>query len=208
MAEPFKPADVEYLKRHHANKSVEELAQRFDTDAATVTAKLRELGLVADEQARPVLSDPTLDTFEKGIQALYKEKFDAAAKHFREVVESSDQPELQDRARQHLAVCEARTADAGKDEDDPYLKAVMLKNEGDLDEALSAAKDAGKKGDERVLYLQASIHSLGGRLAEARKALDEAIRAEPKNRVYAYHDPDFAALRESGEHSGDLFDVS
>jgi tetratricopeptide (TPR) repeat protein len=208
MAETFSTADVEYLKRHHTNKSVEELAQRFDTDASTVHAKLRELGLVSEEQVRPVLSDPSLGAFEKGLQALYKGKYEAAAKQLREVVESSDQTELQDRARQHLAICEARLKEASGEADDPYLSAVILKNDGDLDGALEAAKSAGKAGDDRVEYLEASIHALEGRLAEARKALDAAIRTDPKNRVYAYHDPDFTALRESPEHAGKLFEVS
>lgn len=209
MGHTFQDSEIQYLKRYAGTKTPEELAQRFDTDTETVTDKLRELGLVVGEAPdNPVLSDPALESFEKGYEALYKAKHKAAVKHFEKVVEETDQIELVARARQLLTICrEHLDESSSEDEPDPYLEAVMVKNQGDLDRALKIVNKEDKKLESaRFAYLAASIHALAERPDEAAEALTRAIELEPKNRVYAYHDPDFAALREHDEHQG-LFDV-
>ena len=61
-------------------------------------------------------------------------------------------------------------------------------------------KDKRADKDERFAYLVASIHSLEGRADEAAEVLQKAIRSNEENRVHAFHDPDFAPLRDSETH--------
>lgn len=210
MGHTFQDSEIEYMKRYAGTKSPEELAQRFDTDAETVLAKLQELGLVGgDAPENPVLTDPALGTFEKGYKALYGGKYEAAIKHLEKVLEETDQLELVARARQLLDICREQLGDGGdaEDEADAYLQAVMRKNRGDLDGALKIVeKEDGKLSSGRFAYLAGSIHALADRSDEAKEALTRAIELDAKHRVLAYHDPDFAILRENDEHE-ELFNV-
>ena len=207
MGHTFQDSEIEYMKRYGGTKTPEELAQRFDTDIETVTAKLRELGLGGGGAAeKPVLSDPALGSFEKGHEALYDGKYKAAVKHFEKVLEDSDQMELIARARQLLGICREHLGDEPEDESDAYLRAVMHKNRGNLDEALEIVKKEDKKLESpRFAYLAASIHALAQRTDEAMETLARAIELDSKNRVYAYHDPDFAILREN-DQAEELFE--
>jgi tetratricopeptide (TPR) repeat protein len=199
MSHTFSKSDLEYLKRYGGQKSPEDLAQRFDTDAATVLAKLRELGLAPRETASQRHRDPALGTFEDAMKALYERRFDQAAELFEKVVAETDQMDLAARARQHLAACRSRLVQGdGATDGDPFLRAVLLKNHGRLKEALEIAETHAHRDqqDDRYIYLAASVHALAARPQEAREALARAIQLNPKNRVYAFHDPDFAAVRE------------
>lgn len=206
MGHTFQDSEIEYLKRYGGTKTPEELAQRFDTDVDTVAAKLRELGLGGVAE-KPVLSDPALGSFEKGHKALYDGKYEAAVKHFEKVLGESDQMELIARAKQLLGICRKHLGDAPEDESDAYLRAVMRKNQGDLDGALEIVQKEDKKLESpHFAYLAASIHALAQRADDAMETLSRAIELDSKNRVYAYHDPDFAILREN-DQAEELFDV-
>lgn len=191
--------DVNYLKRFGPSKKLAELAKRFGTDAETVRAKLAELKVSAKDGAGRG-PDPQLAEFEAGVKALYKGKWAEAEKRLGSVVEKSDLLELTSRARQFLRVAKARAAEAAPAEAEPYVKAVFLKNQGDLAGALEVCREKGGR-DERFYYLAASIHALSDRQADAVKALGKAIEANPVNRVHAFHDPDFAELRKRQEHA-------
>lgn len=207
MAKEWSSKEITYLKRYAETKEVAELAQRMEADEAEVRAKLADLGLSAkdgDAQKSRLGNEPLLESYEKGLQALYGGKHAEAEKLLTKVIEECDQPELSERARQILAAARA-PKDDGPETDDPFLLAVYQKNRGNYSEALEIAKKGGRSGkDERFAYLEASIHALEDRLDDAAGALDKAIELNRKNRVHAFHDPDFAALRESDEHS-DVF---
>lgn len=194
--------DVNYLKRFAPTKKIAELAKRFGTDAETVRAKLAELKVSAKQDAAGAGRgpDPQMEDFEAGLKALYKGKWAEAEKRLTAVIEKSDLPQLVGRARQYLRTAQTRAAEATPGEEEPYVKAVFLKNRGDLAAALEICREAGGK-DERFLYLAASIHALSDRPADAVKALGKAIEANPVNRVHAFHDPDFAELRKRQEHA-------
>ncbi|MEM9555056.1 MAG: hypothetical protein AAGC60_12415 [Acidobacteriota bacterium] len=194
MDKLWSKTEITYLKRHHESSSVDDLAQRFHTDADTVRAKMQELGLVAGPGGSGV-DDEALAAFGEGVEHLHAQTWQKAADSFRIAVDEAESRHLRDRASQYLAICEQRLADPAELED-RYLAAVLAKNRGDLDGAQSAADEVGDpSADERAAYLQASIHALRGDEDEALAALGTAIELEPKNRVHAYHDPDFEALR-------------
>lgn len=149
--------------------------------------------------------DSSLQAYTEALEALHRKSWAKAAQLFASVVESSDLPEMRERARQYLAACRLQEAQheakAGKkpregDDADPYLRAVVEKNRGDLDAALALCRHGGAdQKDERFAYLAASIHAVQGRIDEAAQALSRAVELSSKNRIHAFHDPDFAELR-------------
>jgi len=194
MQKRWSKAELNHLKRHAASQSVEELAQRFHTDTETVRRKLQEMGL--SDQGAAERADETLEIYTRGLKRLHESDWEEASALFQKIVDESDNRQIADRARQNLAVCQARTAEEAAD-GDPYLRAVFEKNRGNLDAALEICSREGKEAqDERYAYLLASLKALLGEKEAALSHLATAIRLEPKNRIHAYHDPDFDTVRE------------
>jgi tetratricopeptide (TPR) repeat protein len=156
--------------------------------------------------ATPVQSaDPALDALTEGIAALQAGDWAKAVRRFETAIEESDRPEVRDRARQFLTASRLK-AEAGEKakpakegtESDPYLLAVYEKNRGNLKEALEISRKGGRdQKEERFAYLTASILAIDSRWDEATQALTKAIELNPKNRIHAFHDPDFAELRKN-----------
>ena len=156
----------------------------------------------ASKRAAGKGGDPALDAFTKALDAFHKKDWAKAAELFESVLAESDTLELSARARQYLAASRQRIDEArpkGKakqEEGDPFLRAVFEKNRGDSAAALELCRQEGREQkDERFAYLAAAIHASEGRTEEAVQALSRAIELNPKNRVHAFHDPDFADLR-------------
>jgi len=152
--------------------------------------------------APPVVADPALDHFAHGLSALQAKDWKKAIGHLELAVETTDRPDLRDRARQFLNVARQKSGPEGKpakgQEPDPYLQAVYERNRGDLKAALDIAQKGGRdQKDERFAYLAASIHAVENRLEDAAQALAKAVELNPKNRIYAFHDVDFAELRKN-----------
>jgi len=152
-------------------------------------------------------TDPSLEALSQGLAALQAQDWKKAVEHFERAVEQSDQPEVKDRARQFLTVSRQRAQGSAKpagakgaaaEEPDPYLQAVYEKNRGNLTEALEISRKGGQdQKDERFAYLAASIHAVESRWDDAAQALARAVELNPKNRIHAFHDPDFAELRKN-----------
>jgi tetratricopeptide (TPR) repeat protein len=157
--------------------------------------------------------DASIDSFTQGIAALQKKDYAKAAELFATAVAGSDRPEVTDRARQFLAVARQKAEETGGktakgEPEDPYLLAVYEKNRGRLKEALDLSKKGGRdQKDDRFAYLAASIHALENRIEEAAQALAKAVELNPRNRIHAFHDPDFAELRKNRDHRA-LFGLS
>lgn len=201
--------DLGYLKRYASTKTLEELVQRFEVDAADVRAQLAAHDLKTKDgepRDRIRIEGDVLSAFEKGVEALYKGNWKTAVKQFGAVLEEGDPPELAARARQHLSVAERRLAEDG-DDTGPYIQAVYEKNRGDLDAAMKIVKAQKKDDGGRYAYLAASLHALAEDEDQAVAALEKAVEADPKHRVAAYHDPDFTELRENKDHAH-LFGLS
>ncbi len=173
------------------------------TTVAPAPIPRRAPAAIAAAPARP---DPAVEVYEAGIRAMYRQRWAEAAKLFRRVIEGRDggEAELQERAQQQLHICEDKLGgERGRQEEDPFLLAVVRKNAGEYDEALALCTRGGRQSkDERFAYLAASIHALRGEGEEAARFLELAIDLNPKNRVHAFHDPDFQTLRERGALGG------
>jgi tetratricopeptide (TPR) repeat protein len=145
--------------------------------------------------------DPGVDGLEKGLRALYAKKYPQAEKHLAQAAAAAEQSDVASRARRYLAVARERLAKEVTP--DPYLEAVYERNRGNLEVALEICGRGGRTGkDERFAHLAASIHAARGDTDKAAKLLETAIQLDPRNRILAYHDADFAALREHPEHAG------
>lgn len=191
MAKRWQRTELAYLERNVGSLSIDELAQRFNTDPATVTTKIKELGLGVG----PPGAEAALGDYETGLRAMYGGDLERAATAFEAVIAETDSRQLRALARQHLAACHSRLAARDNAaETDPYLTAVFEKNRGNLAAARDLV-DGRTGGDERFSFLAASIHALLGDEKRALGLLEDAIRLEPKNRVHAFNDPDFASLR-------------
>jgi tetratricopeptide (TPR) repeat protein len=207
MAKSWTDQDTNYLKRYARTKTLSALAARFEASDDEMRARLATLGLMTkDGQPRRgagIADDPEMGDYEKGIQALGGGKYDAAAKLFTRVVEASDRPELAARARQHLAAIARLSGGprAGGDQEDAFTRAVYERNRGDYAAALALVEGQKRDDDGRFAYLAASLHALADREAEAVEALRRAVERDPTNRVRAFHDQDFAALRRKRDYA-------
>ena len=205
MAKRWKAEEITYLKRYAKRRTLEELAERFRTDSTEVQSKLTQLGLAAKNSVAPVnlATDPLVKLFEKGVRAFHRGKHEEARKILEEVITGTDIPDLAQRARRYLAVCnEHLQSEKSAEDEDPFLAAVYERNRGNLEGALELCSRGGRQSkDERFAYLAAALHSLKGDLDQAAKFLSLAVEMNPVNRVRALHDSDFAALESDPEHS-------
>lgn len=193
MDKRWSKAEIAHLKRHAESQGTEELAQRFHTDTDTVRRKLEELGLGKADAAAEA-AEAALRDFGQALELLYGGKYEKAAEMLGQIAGNAEDRQLADRARQHLEICRAQSAEANEN-GDPYLRAVFEKNNGNLEQALELCQEQDTADDERYAYLMASIQALAGAEDEALGMLETAIQLEPRNRVHAYHDPDFENLR-------------
>jgi len=144
------------------------------------------------EETKSWYADPQVGRYEAAVKLVQEGKWAKAQKALTAVIDEADVPEVAARARQMLKICEAQADDGKGTAEDPFLEAVYLKNKGQLEAALEICSKSGRQTkDERFAYLAASVHALSDRMDEAAEALKKAVELNPKNRVYAYHDPDF-----------------
>jgi tetratricopeptide (TPR) repeat protein len=117
---------------------------------------------------------------------------------FQQAVEGPERDVAQ-RARVHIAMCDRRLrqeAPALRSADDYYNYAVALINTRKLAEARQHLERALEiaPGADHIHYALALAQALGGDLSGAHENLRRAIEIEPRNRIMARQDADFAPL--------------
>jgi tetratricopeptide (TPR) repeat protein len=154
-----------------------------------------------DYAALPTQARPgQMQCFEEGMRLFHARKFQQARESFRRAMGGPDRA-VTHRAGLHAQMCEQRLESAGPVLNTPeehYNYAVTLINSRDLAGAqkhLRAALGADSTADH-VLYALAACQSLGGDLQAAYENLKRAIDLQPRNRLAARQDPDFAAMAE------------
>ena len=142
--------------------------------------------------------------YERGVQALQRHDFAAAASQFRIVLERyPDERELLERARLYLRVCERETERQPAGPRTPaervYAATVAL-NSGDHAGAFDHLKRALSDDPEsdHAHYTMAVALGMRGRVDEALEHLRNAIGLNPENRNLARQDPDLEAVRRHG----------
>lgn len=139
--------------------------------------------------------------YERGVQALQRHNYPAAADHFRTVLDRyPEERELVERARLYLRVCERETSRQPPTPTTPeervYAATVSL-NSGDHEAALDHLNRALTDDPEsdHAHYIMAVALSMRGRADTALDHLRQAIALNPDNRSLARQDPDLDVLR-------------
>ncbi|MCY3965511.1 MAG: hypothetical protein OXG83_10775 [Acidobacteria bacterium] len=148
------------------------------------------------QDARPGTADSALEDLEAGIALFYEDRVAEARARFEDVVAGGGESRFVIRAKDFLAACERAERSAEGSPDDPFLEAVMARNEGELERTLELCEGKGRDQEDRFVYLAACVRALMGDLEAALDLLTKAVELDPKNRVRAFHDGDFSSLAE------------
>jgi tetratricopeptide (TPR) repeat protein len=176
------------------------------------TATQSEKGTARSRQVRPspgqtgtsVSTAPVMNQekqgglFEEAIRLFHREDY-AQAKELFEKAATGPAREMAHAARVHARMCEQRidrSAPALDTADDHYNYAVALINRNELQAAEKHLREGVRltpQGDH-IHYALALARGLRGDIQQARESLKRAIDLDPRNRIHARNDPDFAEL--------------
>lgn len=146
-----------------------------------------------------------VDLFEKAVKAFGRKDFDRARTHLDNLIEGhEDQPDLVERARSYLAMCDrakGRRPPRPKTFEEMLNYGVVLHNRGEFEGAVKYLRQAvaTHPRNEHALYCLAASQARAGEAQAALKALRSAINANPTSRAQARQDPDFEPLRGEAE---------
>ena len=135
--------------------------------------------------------------FETAVRYFQKERYGKAKEILKRLADTAP-PEVADRARVHLRLCEQRSATAStpKTAADNYLFGVAELNAGHPQSAADYLEKARKQEPKRedVCYALAACYALQGNVEAALEHLKAAVDLRPQNRFQARKDPDFGSL--------------
>lgn len=162
--------------------------------AAKATATVKAAAAVE----QPSASARQLKCYELAIQLFAQRKFADARERFQEAAKGPG-AHISDKARSYIQVCERRTAEIevkALTAEDHFNYGVERMNARDVERAkhhfgraLQLAPDA-----DHILYTMALCCGLAGDGNGACENLRRAIDLEPRNRILARQDPEFAGL--------------
>ena len=148
--------------------------------------------------AQPQSAQKQLGSFEAAMKLFHARELKQARDLFLETAKGPER-DVAHRARLHAAMCDRRLEQAAPNlhsAEDYYTYGVAQLNvrkvaeaRGSLEKALQLAP-----GADHIYYALALAQALGGDLAGAHENMKRAIELEPRNRVMARQDPDFAPL--------------
>jgi tetratricopeptide (TPR) repeat protein len=146
----------------------------------------------------PATQPDQFTSFEAGMKRFHARQFKEARELFALAIRGPER-DVGNRAQLHLAMCDRRlqqiTVSLGSAED-YYNYGVALINSRNLPEArahLEKALEMSPSADH-VHYALALAQALSGDLVNAQQNLKRAIELEPRNRLIARQDADFAPL--------------
>lgn len=146
----------------------------------------------------PSASQLQFSAYEQAVSLFSKGKLPEARNYFLEAAKGPA-PHISDKARSYVQVCERRTANVAIElhtAEDHFNYGVERLNARDVDRArhhLGRALLLEPRA-EHILYTMALCCGLAGDGAGAYDNLKLAIELEPRNRILARQDPEFAAL--------------
>jgi tetratricopeptide (TPR) repeat protein len=146
--------------------------------------------------AQPVNGQKQLRAFEEAMRLFHARKFKEAREAF---VEATGGPgrDIAQRAGLHIRMCDRRLPQAAvtlQSAEENYNYGIALINSRNLAPArehLSKALELSPDSDH-VQYALALVEALSGNLDAAAERLRRAIELEPRNRITARQDADFA----------------
>ncbi|MBI3895829.1 MAG: tetratricopeptide repeat protein [Acidobacteria bacterium] len=141
-----------------------------------------------------------LEQFANAVKLFNNNEF-AKARAILERLSSAPAPDLAERARIYLHICNQRLSKSTlhlKTVDDFYNHGIQLANQGNFEEAEESLKKALKLAPESdyIHYALATTQALRKNAEGALEYLRKAIELNPQNRFLAQKDPDFSNLEE------------
>ena len=148
--------------------------------------------------AQPLDSAKQLGSFEAAMKLFHARKLAEARELFRTAAAGPERDVAQ-RARLHIAMCDRRLQHAAvnlQSAEDHYNYGVAMINARRIVEARSHLERALEMapGSDHIHYALALAQALGGDPMNAYENLRRAIELEPRNRIMARQDADFAPL--------------
>jgi len=148
--------------------------------------------------AQPSTSARQLSSFEAAMKLFHARKLQEAREQFQTAAEGPERDVAQ-RARLHISMCDRRLQQATvalKSAEDYYNYGVALINARNIAEARAHLEKAlaMSPGTDHIHYALALAQALSGDSINAFDNLKRAIELEPRNRIMARQDADFAPL--------------
>jgi tetratricopeptide (TPR) repeat protein len=148
--------------------------------------------------AQPLTAARQLASFEAAMKLFHARKLQEARGLFQTASEGPERDVAQ-RARLHIAMCDRRLQQATvtlKSAEDYYNYGVALINARNVGEARTHLEKAlaMAPGTDHIHYALGLAQALSGDSANAYENLKRAIELEPRNRIMARQDTDFAPL--------------
>jgi tetratricopeptide (TPR) repeat protein len=149
--------------------------------------------------AAPVHDGPKqLGNFEAAIKLFHARKLKEARDLF-QLAAVGPERDIANRARMHIAMCDRRLQQTIlnlRSAEDYYNYGIALINSRNVAEACTHLEKALEMApaSDHIHYALALAQALGGDFAQAHDNLKRAIELEPRNRLIARQDADFAPL--------------
>jgi tetratricopeptide (TPR) repeat protein len=148
--------------------------------------------------AQPLNAARQLSSFEAAMKLFHARKLQDARTQF-EIAAAGPERDVAQRARLHIAMCDRRLQQATvnlRSAEDYYNYGIALINSRKVAEAREHLEKALQMapGTDHIHYALALAQALAGDLASAHENLKRAIELEPRNRIMARQDADFAPL--------------
>ena len=200
---PERLAEMTEKKKTSAAKTVE---KRMSKPQASKSVKpleaVRNAGsptsAAAASAPQKLNSQKQLAAFESAMKLFHARHLQQARDLFQQATEGPERDVAQ-RARLHIAMCDRRLqqdAPSLRSADDYYNYGIALINTRKLAEARQHLERALEiaPGADHIHYALALAQALGGDFSNAHENLRRAIEIEPRNRIMARQDADFAPL--------------
>ena len=166
-------------------------------EARQESAKIKALRTVTARiapSAKPALH-PSYTQYQNAVQLLQEGKFEKARPLFEKLVKDGA-PELLERSRTYLAVCERNGKKNGlafSSPEEQYDYAISLLNTGNYEDARDQFESLLRNGTltDYAHYGLAILNSITGQAEECLDHLHKAIEMNPQNRIQARGDTDF-----------------
>lgn len=147
---------------------------------------------------KPPNGKTQLDSFEAAMKLFHARDMKRARELFAQAAEGPERDVAQ-RSRLHIAMCDRRLEQQGvslRSAEEYYTYGIALLNSRKLPEARTHLEQALVLAPEadHIHYAMATAQALNGDLAGAHEHLKRAIEIEPRNRLHARQDTDFAHL--------------
>jgi tetratricopeptide (TPR) repeat protein len=149
-------------------------------------------------EAQPQSAEKQLGSFEAAMKLFHARDLKPARELFLMAAKGPERDVAQ-RARLHTAMCDRRLEQAAPNlvsAEDYYTYGVAEINARNVAEARAHLEQALQlaPGADHIYYALALAQALGGDLASAYENMKRAIELEPRNRIMARQDADFAPL--------------